>query len=82
MKEKEFLQKLGDSMREIRKKRGLTQEEVAGRAGISQAHYTHVEGGRRPVSIKRLSKVANVLGCELSFKLREKPENNTKNSFC
>jgi DNA-binding XRE family transcriptional regulator len=42
---------------------GLTQAEVAGRIGISQAAYAQMEGAKRPRSVT-LTKVATALGLD------------------
>lgn len=46
---------------DIRKKRGLTQEMVAERAGIKRASYTNIEQGRRTPSVETAKRIADVL---------------------
>lgn len=36
-------------IRELRQQRGLTQEQMARAIGVSRAHYTTIESGRRTV---------------------------------
>lgn len=48
----------------IRKRRialGLTQEEVAKRAGISRSHYCKIERGKRDLNIDQLMSISNAL---------------------
>jgi len=50
------------SLQVYRKKLGISQEELAHRAGISAAMVKSIEGGRRTGSIKTLKKLTTVLG--------------------
>lgn len=53
----------GDAIREERMQAGLTQDELAERAGISQRYVSHLETGTRyrmrPKPYKRLRQVLN-----------------------
>jgi transcriptional regulator with XRE-family HTH domain len=53
-------------MRTLREKRGLTQEEAAKLADMSQQQWANIEGGHtgrtRGVSLPTLGKVAKALG--------------------
>ena len=51
----------GEMISRARAKKKLSRREVAGRAGISEAHLRFVEKGERPMSPKTLRKVATVL---------------------
>ena len=48
-------------MRERRDKLGLSQQEVADRAGLSRANYSHIERGRREQNLKQMIGIAKVL---------------------
>jgi transcriptional regulator with XRE-family HTH domain len=52
---------LGRTVRLRRRELGLSQEELAARAGLDQAYISHVEGGRRNVSIDNLTRLALAL---------------------
>ena len=54
--------KLNEQIREHRKKVGLTQEQVAERAGISVPFYRNIESGNRMMSIETLISLSKVLG--------------------
>lgn len=56
---------LGHRLAEIRKERGLTQQQVADDTGILRPHIARIEGGRYNVSIDILAKVMAVLDCEI-----------------
>ncbi len=57
-------QKLGKRIEELRKKKGLTQEELAEKAGVHRAYFWDVEAGRN-ISIKTAYKVARALGVKV-----------------
>ncbi|WP_216827414.1 helix-turn-helix domain-containing protein [Alkalihalobacterium elongatum] len=49
-------------LREIRKEKGLTQDEVATKAFINRAFYTQIENGSRNPSFEVAKNIANTLG--------------------
>ena len=56
---------LGKRIRELRKKKGLTQEELGARAGISYKYLGSIERGLENPSFRHLTKIARALGVEL-----------------
>jgi transcriptional regulator with XRE-family HTH domain len=48
-------------LREIRRHRGMTQEALATRAGVSRAYLSRLEMGRHDPPLSRLRKLAKVL---------------------
>lgn len=52
---------LGSILRRLRDASGLTQEELASRAGISTSHLAHVEAGRREPSLAVLRRLSQTL---------------------
>lgn len=52
---------LGQRLRTIRKKRGLTQEQAAELAGISPQHFSGIETGSAKVSLPALVRLCNAL---------------------
>ena len=48
-------------LKQLRKKKGLTQEQMAEAAGLSTAHYNRIENSVRHVSTKWLDKFASIL---------------------
>lgn len=65
MNYKFLYQKLGKRIEELRKKKGLTQEELAEKAGLHRAYYWDIENGRN-ISIKTAYNIARALGISLS----------------
>ncbi|PIF45946.1 helix-turn-helix protein [Chryseobacterium sp. 52] len=58
-------QKIGERIKEIRVEKKLSQEAVALNSGIERSFMTHIENGRRNVSVETLEKV--LTGLEISF---------------
>lgn len=58
-------QKLSGRIEELRKKKGLTQEDLAAKAGLHRAYFWDIENGRN-ISIKTAYKIARALGVSLS----------------
>jgi methanogenic corrinoid protein MtbC1/DNA-binding XRE family transcriptional regulator len=56
-----FLRKLGHSVHEYRKLRGLSQQELATSADLDRAYISAVEHGKQNISIGAISKLAKAL---------------------
>lgn len=52
---------LGERIRELRKAKGLTQEQLAELVGVEPRHISRVEGGYSSPSIERLARIAEIL---------------------
>src|SRR3989338_4092941 len=63
---------VGDNIRRIREKMGLTQEELALRCDLTQGYIKFLENGRRGYSRESLMKIANALGISISQLFEEK----------
>ena len=64
------LLELGDTVKKLRKERGLTQELLAKKAGISRATLSKLENGNiAQVSIVTLNDILNHLGYELDMRV-------------
>lgn len=48
-------------LRQLRKAAGLTQEQLAARAGISRSHLAEIETGAQPANTRRLAALAKAL---------------------
>jgi XRE family transcriptional regulator, aerobic/anaerobic benzoate catabolism transcriptional regulator len=62
----EFLASLGERVRALRARRGLTRKTLAAAAEVSERHLANLEYGTGNASILILLQVANALQCSLS----------------
>ena len=53
---------VGDNTARIRKEKGLTQEALAEKSGLSQQYISGLENGRRNPTIVTLFELASALG--------------------
>jgi transcriptional regulator with XRE-family HTH domain len=58
-REHDNLRALGERLRELRTKRGLTLGELAERTGISVSFLSHVEKGKGDISVTRLRRIVD-----------------------
>lgn len=61
---------LGNTIRELRQKHGLTIAEVAEQAGISRGMLSKIENAQTATSLETLAKIASALGVSLSTLFR------------
>jgi transcriptional regulator with XRE-family HTH domain len=59
----------GERIREIRDKRGLTQDQLATQAKISKSFLSEIENNNRNVSSQALLRIANILGASVDYLL-------------
>lgn len=52
---------IGTVLRELRKNKGLTQEQLSGLAVLDRTHYSKLERGLRSPTIETLFKIAQAL---------------------
>jgi transcriptional regulator with XRE-family HTH domain len=67
------LRELGLRIREVRRTKGLTQEQAAEALGMLAPNYARIEQGRANVTVDTLVRVANALGVPVG-KLFTKPK--------
>ena len=56
---------IGNRITQLRKKKNLSQQKFAYEADIERSYLTHVEKGRKNISINTLYKITNALGVSL-----------------
>ena len=56
----------GNKIRELRKSRSMTQEDLAFRSGLDRTYIASVEAGHRNISIRNLNKIARALEITLA----------------
>lgn len=68
-------------LREIRRERRLSQEELAARAGINRNYVGKIERGENSPTVEMLEKLAVVLGVEPELLFRDgKSDNRRRNA--
>jgi transcriptional regulator with XRE-family HTH domain len=60
---------VGERIREIREKRGMTQENLAKAAGLSKSFLSEVENDKSNISSQMLLRIANELGASMDYLL-------------
>ncbi len=66
MEMKTIQRRFGDRVRELRRDKQLSQEELAFRAGIHRNYLGGIERGERNPSLKNISAIADALGIDIS----------------
>lgn len=61
----EFTKQLSQRLREVRKAKGITQQELAERAGLHLTYVGHLEAGKYHPTVFVMWKVAKALGVGL-----------------
>ena len=59
--EKSFLRRVGGTVREIREKKGWSQEELGFESGVHRTYVGAIERGERNLSLLSLRKITNAL---------------------
>src|SRR3989338_6683939 len=65
---------VGENIRRIRQKAGITQEELALMSGLSQGYINQLESGKRNYTQKSLGLIANALSIPIIEFFREDEE--------
>lgn len=61
-----------EKLKELREKKGLTQEKLAEQLGVGRTTVTLWERGDNKPRIDMLVSLANILGCKVDYLLRSK----------
>ena len=62
MTEKEFYQLIGQRLRELRKKKGLKQKEIAEASGVNASFLSKVENVGKKISAYQINKILEAMG--------------------
>ena len=66
-KRSEERKRIGERIRELRKKKNLDAKAVASRAGIDASNLSRIEQGHYSVGLDILSKIASALGARVDI---------------
>ncbi len=61
-----FRKQLGQRIQQLRKEKGLTQENLSLESDISRSHIAMIEAGKRDVTISSMFKISRALGVTLA----------------
>jgi transcriptional regulator with XRE-family HTH domain len=67
---KEILVKFGERVREIRKAKGLSQEELAHKANLHRTYIGMIERGEKNITLVNIEKIAQALEIEIEDLLK------------
>ncbi len=59
-------EKVGQRIKELRTKQGLSQEEFAFKCDLDRTYITSLERGKRNISLENLEKIAKAFNMSLS----------------
>jgi len=62
----EILIKFGERVRELRKKEGLSQEELAHKANLHRTYIGMIERAEKNITLSNIAKIASALDTSLS----------------
>ena len=65
---------LGERIREMRKHKKLTQEDLAHESDIDRSYIGGVERGERNLSFDKLCQIAQALGCDVAELTKNLPK--------
>jgi transcriptional regulator with XRE-family HTH domain len=63
---KDVEKRFGGRVRELRQSKGLSQEELAFKAGMHRTYLGGIERGERNPALKNIAAIADALGVSLS----------------
>jgi len=64
------LVRFGNRVRELRKRKGLSQEGLALESGLDRSYVGGVERGERNISLENIEKLAKALGVTVAALMR------------
>lgn len=64
-------ERLGKAIMARRRQQFISQEDFAQRAGITRSYMSHIENGKRVVSVAIIEKIAKTLGITLAELFRD-----------
>lgn len=75
MNKEELMAQMGENVRRIRKKEGLTQEQLAEAVGITPPFCAQIESGARSASVDTLYRIAEALDVSASVLIYSPTQN-------
>jgi len=69
----EILKKFGERVRQLRKQKDISQEELAHRADLHRTYIGMIERAEKNITLLNIQKIANALEVEISDLLKDIP---------
>ena len=63
---KTILKKFGEKVRKERHQKGLSQEELAARAGVHRTYIGMIERAEKNITLENIEKITKALGLKIS----------------
>lgn len=61
----EILKRFGDTVRDVRKQKNLSQEELADKAGLHRTYIGMIERAEKNITLLNIAKIARALELEI-----------------
>ncbi len=63
---KDVLIQFGDKVRALRLEKGLSQEQLADRAGFHRTYIGMIERAEKNITLENIEKISKALGCKIT----------------
>lgn len=63
-----YREEIGQRIAQLRKEKGLTQEQLSQMTGLDRANIAKIENGRYNTGIDIIGKICDALGCRIELK--------------
>ena len=67
IKNEQERQRIGQDITQLRKEKGMTQQDLADSVEMQRAHISRIEAGRYSVGLDTLTAIGQALGKRLAF---------------
>ena len=71
MNKEQERKRIGGKIADLRKARGMTQQQLADMAGLAQQNLARVETGRYSSRLDTLAAIADALWCQIDFIIKD-----------
>jgi transcriptional regulator with XRE-family HTH domain len=71
MDKSNILEKFGDKLKQLRKVKGLSQEQLAEKANLHRTYIGMIERAEKNITLLNIEKIANALDTKISSLLNE-----------
>jgi transcriptional regulator with XRE-family HTH domain len=69
-----LVEKVGKRIKLLRQQKGVSQEYLGERLGVTRSFISRMENGKRPISLDKIERIADVLDVEVDDLLIDKNE--------